>query len=33
MFKIVEGLLLPKGQQAPDEDAIGYQTQCPTLKW
>lgn len=32
MFKIVEGLLLPKGQQAPDDDAIGYQTECPTHK-
>ena len=24
MFRIVEGLILPKGEEAPPEDAIGY---------
>ena len=33
MFRIVEGLILPKGEEAPPEDAIGYQSECPTLKW
>ena len=33
VFKIVDGLILPKGQKAEEADAVGYQTMCPNLKW
>lgn len=33
MFRIVEGLILPKDQKAEEEDAIGFQSLCPTLGW